>query len=431
MTQQKNKTLEKYESNVRAYCRKFPVTFNRAKDSFMYDNNGDRYIDLLCGAGSINFGHNNQLILDAVIEYMQEDGILMSLDLHTKAKEDFLTAFNQIILEPRGLNYKIQFTSPSGTSAVESAVKLARKVTGRQNVICFTNGFHGMSGTSLSLTGNSFQRQAVSQGGITRLPYDGYLGNDHDLIPFYRKLLTDASSGIDMPAAIILETVQGEGGINVASVNWLKGIRQLTEEFGIKLIIDDIQIGCGRTGQFFSFERAEIVPDLVCLSKSIGGIGLPLAMLLISPVIDKWNPGEDNGTFRGNNLAFVAAKEMLNLYWVDSELINEIHVKELMIKKFFDYLMNKHSVYIKECRGVGLMQGVEFYDENISEQVTKDCFANKLLIETCGPKDQVIKLMPALTINKDLLQIALDQLRDVIARVCSLGEVKAKELFAN
>jgi diaminobutyrate-2-oxoglutarate transaminase len=429
MNQQKNQVFENYESNVRSYCRKFPVTFNRAKDSFMYDNNGDKYIDLLCGAGSINFGHNNQLILDAVIKYMQDDGILMSLDLHTKAKEDFLTAFNQIILEPRNLNYKIQFTSPSGTSAVESAVKLARKVTGRQNVICFTNGFHGMSGTSLSLTGNNFQRQAVSQGGITRLPYDGYLGKDCDSVAFYRKLLTDESSGIDMPAAIILETVQGEGGINVASVNWLKGIRQLTEEFGIKLIIDDIQIGCGRTGQFFSFERAEIVPDLVCLSKSIGGIGLPMAMLLISTDLDLWNPGEDNGTFRGNNLAFVAAKEMLNLYWVDSKLINDIHIKEKMIKKFFDHLMNQHSVYIKECRGVGLIQGVEFYDENMSEQVIKDCFANKLLIETCGPKDQVVKLMPALTINKDLLQIALDQLRDVIAKVCSLGKVRTVELF--
>jgi len=395
----------------------------------MYDNKGERYIDLLCGAGSINFGHNNQLILDAVIKYMQEDGILMSLDLQTRAKEDFLTAFNQIILEPRDLQYKIQFTSPSGTSAVESAVKLARKVTGRQNVICFTNGFHGMSGTSLSLTGNSFQRQAVSQGGITRLPYDGYLGKGYDLVTFYRKLLTDASSGVDMPAAIILETVQGEGGVNVASINWLKGIRELTEEFGIKLIVDDIQIGCGRTGQFFSFERAEIVPDLVCLSKSIGGIGLPMAMLLISPDLDQWNPGEDNGTFRGNNLAFVAAKEMLNLYWVDSTLINDIHIKESMIKKFFDDLMNHHSEYIKECRGVGLMQGVEFYDENMSEQVVKDCFENKLLIETCGPKDQVVKLMPALTINKDLLQIALDQLRDVIAEVCSLGKVRTEELF--
>jgi len=429
MNQQKNQTFEKYESNVRSYCRKFPVTFNRAKDSFMYDNKGERYIDLLCGAGSINFGHNNQLILDAVIKYMQEDGILMSLDLQTRAKEDFLTAFNQIILEPRDLQYKIQFTSPSGTSAVESAVKLARKVTGRQNVICFTNGFHGMSGTSLSLTGNSFQRQAVSQGGITRLPYDGYLGKGYDLVTFYRKLLTDASSGVDMPAAIILETVQGEGGVNVASINWLKGIRELTEEFGIKLIVDDIQIGCGRTGQFFSFERAEIVPDLVCLSKSIGGIGLPMAMLLISPDLDQWNPGEDNGTFRGNNLAFVAAKEMLNLYWVDSTLINDIHIKESMIKKFFDDLMNHHSEYIKECRGVGLMQGVEFYDENMSEQVVKDCFENKLLIETCGPKDQVVKLMPALTINKDLLQIALDQLRDVIAEVCSLGKVRTEELF--
>ena len=430
MNQQNNQTFEKHESNVRSYCRKFPVTFNRAKDSFLYDNQDNRYIDLLCGAGALNFGHNNKLISDAVIKYMQQDGILMSLDLHTKAKEDFITAFNQIILEPRSLNYKMQFTSPSGTSVVESAVKLARKVTGRQNVICFTNGFHGMSGTSLSLTGNSSQRQAVSQGEITRLPFDGYLGKGFDLMPLYRKLLTDTSSGVDMPAAIILETVQGEGGVNVASIKWLKEIRQLTEEFDIKLIIDDIQAGCGRTGKFFSFERSEIVPDLVCLSKSIGGIGLPMAVLLMSPELDQWAPGEDNGTFRGNNLAFIAATEMLNQYWADAKLINDIQSKAFMITKFFNGLMQKYSLYIKECRGIGLMQGIEFYDENMSEKVIADCFTRKLLIETCGTKDQVVKLMPALTIDKDLLQIALDQLGDVIAEVCSLAEVNIEKLSA-
>jgi diaminobutyrate-2-oxoglutarate transaminase len=414
--------FEKYESTVRSYCRNFAVNFIRAKDSFMYDEAENQYVDLLSGAGALNYGHNNTLIKDTVIRYMQDDGIMMSLDLHTRAKAEFLLAFNQIILEPRKLDYKVQFTSPSGTSVVESAVKLARKVTGRHNVICFTNGFHGMSGTSLSLTGNREKRQAVQQGGITRLPFDGYLNDGYDSIAFYRKLLSDASSGIDLPAAIILETIQGEGGVNVASISWLKGLKQLCEEFDIKLIIDDIQAGCGRTGAFFSFERAEIVPDLVCLSKSIGGIGFPMAILLIAPEMDKWNPGEDNGTFRGNNLAFIAAKEMLEQYWCDDKLVKDIQLKEVMIVEFFKKVQMRYSAYIRECRGIGLIQGIEFHDENMAKKVVKDCFIQKILIETCGAKDQVVKFMTALTIESELLQVTLDQIAEIIAEVCLLAE---------
>lgn len=422
--------FEQYESIVRSYCRNFAVNFNRAKNSFMYDEAENQYIDLLSGAGALNYGHNNTSIKEAVIRYMQDDGIMMSLDLHTKAKEEFLLAFNEIILEPRSLNYKVQFTSPSGTSAVESAVKLARKVTGRHNVICFTNGFHGMSGTSLSLTGNRDKRQAVQQGGITRLPFDGYINEGHDSIAFYRKLLSDVSSGIDLPAAVILETVQGEGGVNIASTLWLKGIKQLCEEFDIKLIIDDIQAGCGRTGTFFSFERAEITPDLVCLSKSIGGIGLPMAILLIGPEMDEWNPGEDNGTFRGNNLAFIAAKKMLEVYWRDDKLVKDIQLKEKIIIDFFKKVQLRHNSYIKEYRGIGLMQGIEFYDENMSKRVAKDCFTKKILIETCGAKDQVVKFMPALTIESELLQVTLDEIAGIIAEVCLLAEPTIEKSFA-
>jgi diaminobutyrate-2-oxoglutarate transaminase len=430
MKTQNIEIFKQHESGVRTYCRSFPVNFNRAQDSFMYDTADNKYIDLLSGAGALNFGHNNQLIKNAVISYMQDDGIMMSLDLHTKAKEEFLSAFNEIILKPRNLSYKVQFTSPSGTSAVESAVKLARKVTGRHNVICFTNGFHGMSGTSLSLTGNRDKRQAVQQGGITRLPFDGYLNEEYDSIALYRKLLNDASSGVDLPAAIILETVQGEGGVNIASTQWLKGIKELCNEFDIKLIIDDIQTGCGRTGTFFSFERAEIVPDLVCLSKSIGGIGLPMAILLIAPDMDKWNPGEDNGTFRGNNLAFIASKEMLVKYWSDDKLSKDIQLKESIIVEFFNKIQRKHNSYIKNCRGIGLIQGIEFFDENMSKRVAKDCFTKKILIETCGAKDQVVKFMPALTIDSELLKLTLDQIAEVIAEVCFLAEPAPKKSLA-
>ncbi|AUI88216.1 diaminobutyrate--2-oxoglutarate transaminase [Vibrio azureus] len=413
-------TYDKYESQARSYCRNFVVTFNKAQDSYLYDTEGNQYLDMLCGAGALNYGHNCLEIKSDIIDYIESNGVLMSLDLHTSAKKEFIETFNHNILVPRNLDYKIQFTSPTGTSVVESAVKLARKATGRQNVICFTNAFHGMSGTSLSLTGNKSKRQAVSQGGVTRLPYDGYLGQGYDSISYYRKLLTDASSGIDLPAAIILETIQGEGGVNVASNHWLKGIRQLASDFGILLIVDDIQAGVGRSGAFFSFERADIKPDLVCLSKSIGGIGFPMALLLINPEIDIWAPGEDNGTFRGNNLAFIASKKMIEMYWSDNSFESELKEKEILFHQFFHQLKTECDEYIKETRGVGLFQGIEFYDEVLTAAVAKACFENKILIETCGERDQVLKFMPALNMTTSLLKSSLANIGDIIKLVCSV-----------
>ncbi|CAM4093540.1 diaminobutyrate--2-oxoglutarate transaminase [Pseudoalteromonas ostreae] len=411
--------FKSYESQARTYCRSFPASYDVAHGSFIYDSDGVEYLDMLSGAGALNYGHNHTEIKNTVINYMQRNGVLMSLDLYTEAKRDFIVTFNKYILAPRNLSYKIQFTSPTGTSVVESAVKLARKVTGRHNVICFTNGFHGMSGTSLSLTGNRSKRQAVSQGGVTRLPYDGYLGKDYDSIAFYRKLFMDSSSGVDLPAAIILETVQGEGGVNVASIEWLQGIRQLANDFGIKLIIDDIQAGVGRTGTFFSFEHANIQPDLVCLSKSIGGIGFPMAILLIKPDIDVWSPGEDNGTFRGNNLAFIASTKMLELFWHDKTFEQELSDKETIIRNAFDKVLVSCEEYIKESRGRGLFQGLEFYDEILAVAVAKKCFENKIIIETCGERDHVLKFMPALNIPSHLLEESMERICKIIVSVCN------------
>lgn len=410
--------FKSYESQARTYCRSFPASYDVAHGSFLYDSDGVEYLDMLSGAGALNYGHNHTEIKNTVIDYMQRNGVLMSLDLYTVAKRDFIVTFNKYILTPRNLSYKIQFTSPTGTSVVESAVKLARKVTGRHNVICFTNGFHGMSGTSLSLTGNRSKRQAVSHGGVTRLPYDGYLGKDYDVIAFYRKLFMDNSSGVDLPAAIILETVQGEGGVNVASIEWLQGIRQLANDFSIKLIIDDIQAGVGRTGKFFSFEHASIQPDLVCLSKSIGGIGFPMAILLIKPDIDAWSPGEDNGTFRGNNLAFIASTRMLELFWHDKTFEQELSDKETIIRNALDKSLASCDEYIKESRGRGLLQGLEFYDETIAVAVARKCFENKIIIETCGERDQVLKFMPALNIPSQLLEESMKRICKIIVSVC-------------
>lgn len=399
-------TFQKHESEARSYCRKFPVVFGKAKGSLLYGEDGTEYIDFLCGAGALNYGHNAEPMKQALVDYIAGDNVMMTLDLHSAAKKAFIDGFVSTILAPRGLDYKLQFTSPTGTSVVESAVKLARKVTGRQNIVAFTNGYHGMSGVSLSLTANRYHRQAVPYSTVTRLPFDGYL-EGLDSIALFRKMLEDESSGIDLPAAVIFEGVQGEGGLNVASVPWLKALRALTEEFGILLIADDIQAGCGRTGRFFSFERAGIRPDMVCLSKSISGMGLPMALLLLRRDLDTWQPGEDNGTFRGNNLAFVAAASALKHYWAEPGFETQLAEKETILRSALEAIARKHPDRIRKVRGLGLMQGLEFVSDDDSGATVRAAFERGLVIETCGPRDEVLKVMPALTTPNDVLRRGL------------------------
>ncbi|MBN8212222.1 MAG: diaminobutyrate--2-oxoglutarate transaminase [Xanthomonadales bacterium] len=406
-------TFEKFESSARSYCRSFPVVFTTAKNSYLNDENGVRYIDFLCGAGAINYGHNNEHAKRAVLEYMSTDSILMSLDLHSTSKRAFIDAFQSIILEPRGYSYRMQFTSPTGTSVVESSIKLARKVTGRQNVIAFTNAYHGMSGVSLSLTGNRYHRQSISYGSVTRLPYDRYV-DGLDSAELLRQYLRDPSSGVDHPAAVILESIQGEGGLNVASVEWMRKLRDITQEYGIPLIFDEVQAGCGRSGRFFSFERAGIEPDMVCLSKSIGGLGLPMAVLLIKSELDKWRPGEDNGTFRGNNLAFVAATEVLQRYWRDDAFQKALGEKETILRDGLADIAKRYPQKIKGVRGIGLMQGLEFHSGDDTSATIAECFAHKLVVESCGAYDQVLKIMPALTIEPEVLRDGIA----IIAKAC-------------
>lgn len=275
------KIFDEIESEVQSYARSFPRVFNRAKMEHLYDEEENEYLDFLAGAGTINYGHNNPLFKPLLMDYIENDGITHGLDMHTKAKGEFLEAFNEKILKPRDLDYVMQFTGPTGTNAVEAALKLARNIKGRQNIISFTNGFHGVSLGSLAATGNSHHRGAagVSLGGVSRVPYDGYLGDEIDTTAYLDKVLSDSSSGIDKPAAVIVETVQGEGGINAASFEWLRNLEKVCRKHDVLLIIDDIQAGCGRTGTFFSFEEAGIKPDMVTLSKSLGGYGLPFAVV--------------------------------------------------------------------------------------------------------------------------------------------------------
>ncbi|MEQ8495685.1 MAG: aminotransferase class III-fold pyridoxal phosphate-dependent enzyme, partial [Gammaproteobacteria bacterium] len=245
-------TFDELESNVQSYARSFPVVFDKAEGSYLYDESGRRYIDFLAGAGSLNYGHNNPHLRKKLVEYIESCGITHSLDMHSKAKETFLNTFNELILAPRGLDYVAQFTGPTGTNAVEAALKLARNIKGRHNIIAFTNGFHGVSLGAMAATGNSHHRGAAGLplSGVTHMPYCSYFGDELDTISYMEKMLDDPSSGVDHPAAVIVETVQGEGGLNVASTRWLQALERVCRERDMLLIVDDIQAGCDRTGTF-------------------------------------------------------------------------------------------------------------------------------------------------------------------------------------
>jgi diaminobutyrate-2-oxoglutarate transaminase len=406
--------FERLESDVRSYCRSFPVVFQRAKGSHLYDIEGRRYLDFFSSAGSLNYGHNDAAIKGAVIGHLEQDGLVTALDMYTVTKRDFLETFESTILSPRGLEYKVQFTSPTGTSVVESAIKLARKVTGRSNVVAFTNAFHGMTAASLSLTGNRAHRQQSSSGHVTRMPYHGFVDQNFDSIGYFRKLLLDASSGIDLPAAVILETVQAEGGINIASREWLRDLRLLTQAFDILLIVDDIQVGCGRTGSFFSFEDAGVVPDLVCLSKSLSGLGLPFSILLLRHQLDSWKPGEDSGTFRGNNLAFVGAATALRQYWRGDALQAHVGRMHDVVNEWATDLRARFPLVIRATRGRGLIYGLEMIRPADAGIVTRRCFENGLIVETCGAESQVVKLLPALNIQEDVLRAGLSIIEEAV-----------------
>ena len=415
------KIFEEIESEVQSYARSFPRVFNKAQGEFLYDEDGNQYLDFLAGAGTLNYGHNNPIFKEKLLDYIHSDGITHGLDLHTKAKGEFMETFNEKILKPRDLNYVMQFTGPTGTNAVEAALKLARNITGRENIISFTNGFHGVSMGALAATGNSHHRGAagVSLSGVSRMPYDGYLGDDIDTTAYLDKVLSDSSSGIDKPAAVIVETVQGEGGINVANIQWLKRLEKICKKHEVLLIVDDIQAGCGRTGTYFSFEEAEIKPDIVTLSKSLGGYGLPFAVVLIRPELDQWKPGEHNGTFRGNNFAFVTAKAAIDHYWSDNAFTKEILSKGNYVSNRLTAIVGKYGDGNFTTRGRGMFQGINCVNGELAEKITKKAFQKGLIIETSGADDHVVKLFCPLIIDIKNLTKGIDIIEEAIREVCA------------
>ncbi|MGI6746581.1 MAG: Diaminobutyrate--2-oxoglutarate transaminase [Firmicutes bacterium ADurb.Bin300] len=416
--------FEAYESNVRSYCRSFPAVFARAKNAELFDETGKGYIDFFCGAGALNYGHNNDYIKDKVIEYIANDGIIHSLDMYTHAKREFLEFFEKEILIARSFDYKIQFPGPTGTNAVEAALKLARKVKKRSGIFALMGAFHGMTLGALALTTDRDSREGagVALNNVTFVPAP-YMYPELDTIEYIENLLTDDHSGADIPAAIIIETVQAEGGVYVFDELFLKRLRILCDKYDILLIIDDIQVGCARTGTFFSFERAAIAPDIAVLSKSIGGYGFPLALTLIKPQYDIWSPGEHNGTFRGNQIAFVAAKAGLE-YMLQNSVENQARIKGEKAKKYITDEILPLSSKLK-LRGIGLILGIDMTSlggNNISKAVMKSCFENGVIAERAGRDNAVLKIMPPLTIEEDKLLKGLEIIRDSIKANISVSK---------
>ncbi|WP_024511555.1 diaminobutyrate--2-oxoglutarate transaminase [Bradyrhizobium sp. ARR65] len=404
-----------HESNVRRYGRSFPTVFTKALGATIWDESGKTYIDFLVGSGALNYGHNNPNILGPAIEYLSGGNILSSLDMYTAAKREFIEVFVDSILTPRGFSYKIQFPGPTGTNANEAALALARKYTNRPSVMACTNAFHGMSLGSLAVSGSASTRElgGVARHDVIRVPYDGYPNRAFDSAGYIDYVLGDPGSGIEKPAAIILETVQAEGGMNTASAAWLTEIQRICRKHGIVFIVDDIQAGAGRTGDFFSFEFAKIEPDIVCLSKSLSGSGNPFSLVLIRPDMDVWKPGEHSGTFRGNNLAFVTAGAMCKM-WSDSQFTAGVERTAVKLQTQLDRLVAKFPNCIEEKRGRGLMAGLKCRSQALVDRVHDVAFENGLLIESSGPNRDVIKILPPITITDDELDHAIAILDDAL-----------------
>jgi len=409
---------ELYESNVRSYCRSYNVEFNKAQGAKLYDVKGKSYLDFLAGCGSLNYGHNHPILKEALLKYIREDGVAMSLDMHSSAKSQFIESFKTHVLGPRKLDYRIQFPGPTGTNAVEAAIKLARKITRRTNIVAFTNGFHGCSLGALSLTANSHHRSSSTAllNNVTRIPYDGYLDSDLDSSKLLQAMLDDPSSGVDKPAAIIFECIQGEGGLNTASKEWAQSIEKIAREHNILLIVDEIQSGCGRSGHFFSFEALDIKPDIITLAKSLSGYGLPLALVLIKPDFDQWEPGEHNGTFRGNNHAFVTGAYSFIAFWQDQRFEIQLHEN---IRKVDGFLAKIATKYNLRSKGRGMMQGINLEDEKLSLSVKKHCFEHGVIVETSGSRDEILKIFPPLNISNQEIEDGFEIINSAIeASLC-------------
>ncbi|MGP4060258.1 aspartate aminotransferase family protein [Halobacillus sp. H74] len=427
---------EKRESNARSYPRRIPLAIKEAMGIHITDMEGRKYIDCLAGAGTLALGHNHPVVIQAIEEVLHDRLPLHTLDLTTHVKESFVDELFQSLPEGFKDRAKIQFCGPTGGDAIEAALKLAKTATGRQSILTFQGGYHGSTHGTMSISGNLSPKKSV-QGLVPDThflpyPYDyrcpfGKGGEEgYQLSSTYiEQLLDDPESGILPPAAMILETVQGEGGTIPAPIGWLKEMRRITEERGIPLIIDEVQTGIGRTGKMFSFEHADIIPDAFVLSKAIGG-SLPLSVVIYDQDLDAWEPGAHIGTFRGNQMAMAAGTASLK-YVKENRL--DVHSEKMgshLLQSLKD--IQQDFPQLGDIRGRGLMIGAEIVDPSkqptrqgsfpanpeLASRIQKECFDRGLILEVGGRHGAVVRFLPPLIITEEQLNEVITIFREAI-----------------
>ena len=427
------------ESNARSYPRKFPFALAKAQGSWIEDVEGNKYLDFLCGAGTLALGHNDPEVNQAMVDMLTGNLPLHTLDLTTPVKDTFVHTLLNLLPGELKNNAKIQFCSPSGTDAVDAALKLCKTATGRSSIIAFNGAYHGMGHGALALTGNLHAKNKVNDlmPNVHFMPYPysyrcpfglgGDAGTDA-ACAYFERMLKDPECGITKPAAVILETIQGEGGVIPAPVKFIQTVRRVTKELDIPMIVDEIQCGIGRSGRFFAFEYADIVPDVILSSKAIGG-SQPLSVVIYNKKLDVWEPGAHAGTFRGNQLAMRAGTVVMNRV-SKPEFLDDVVKKGEIFAKRLEEIKSKVSI-IGDVRGKGLMRGIEFVDPKpqsdslgakkasgeIAALVQKRCFENRLVMEKGGRNGAVMRCLCALNVTMEDLEKALDIIEKVIIEV--------------
>ena len=409
--------FEALESNVRYYCRRWPAVFASARGAVITAEDGTQYLDFFAGAGALSYGHNNPVLVDVAIEHLRAGRLTHSLDTFTVEKRQFLEAMQRYVLAPRQLDMVVQTVGPTGATAVEAALQLAQKISGRRAVLGFAGSYHGMTYRASSISA-SMAGRAVSAHlkDFVALPFVEHV-SDADLELLERTLHTPVDG--ERIGAVIIEPTQGEGGARAFDPLYLRAIRTLCDEAGVIVIADEVQAGVGRTGPFFSFEGSGLDPDIVCVSKSISGLGLPMALNLIRRGLDNWGAGEFSGTFRGNNLAFSTSARMLETHWADSTLEKQTELNGRTVRTALEAMALGAGEGRFAVRGNGLLCGLDVGDTRLAADIATAAFERQLIVETCGAGDTTVKLLVPLTIDEAQLHDGLARLGDAVAATCS------------
>lgn len=420
------------ESNVRSYPRKLPLAIAKAQGCWVTDVEGNEYLDCLAGAGTLALGHNHPATINAIKDVLDSGLPLHTLDITTPIKD----AFSEKLLSFFPKDFVLQFCGPTGADGTEAAIKLAKTYTGRDNVIAFSGGYHGMTHGALAMTGNLSAKQKVGNlmAGVQFMPYPheyrcplglgGEAGVDA-LTYYFENFIEDVESGVVKPAAVILEAIQGEGGVVVAPKKWLQKIREVTARHDIVLILDEVQAGFARSGKMFAFEHSDIVPDVVVMSKAVGG-GLPLCVLAMHKKFDAWSPAGHTGTFRGNQLAMAAGYNVLEEI-SKNNLTENSRIQGEFLREELRKIAQEYPC-IGNVRGRGLMTGIDIVDERepvdqigsypadsvLAAEIQKACFNNKLLLERGGRNGTVVRLLCPITISRKECEMVIDRFKKAV-----------------